>query len=52
MIKKIASSLKLDTVDLFSTKREEKIFLDSVQDKLIKNISEQVRISFKELDIK
>lgn len=46
MIEKIAESLGIDSVDLFSTKREEILRIDKIQNDLIQNISEQVKRSF------
>lgn len=46
MIEKIAESLGIDSVDLFSTKREEISRIDKIQNDLIQNISEQVKRSF------
>lgn len=46
MIEKIAESLGIDSVDLFSTKREETLRIDKIQNDLIQNISEQVKRSF------
>lgn len=49
MIEKIAESLGIDSVDLFSTKREEISKLEKVQNDLIQKICEQVKVSFGEI---
>lgn len=49
MIEKIAQSLGIDSVDLFSTKQKENLKIDKIQDDLIQNISEQVKRSFREI---
>ncbi len=50
MIEKIAESLGIDSVDLFSTKREEKKNLDIVQNDLVENVTNQIKKSFNELN--
>lgn len=49
MIERIAESLEIDSVDLFSTKRKEILKLEIVQNDLLQKICEQVKISFREI---
>ncbi len=49
MIEKIAESLGIDTVDLFSLKREEQLNIDKIQNLLLQNIAEQVKKSFEKI---
>lgn len=49
MIEKIAESLGIDTVDLFSLKREEQLNIDKIQNVLLQNIAEQVKKSFEKI---